>query len=170
MSHYGKIDHVFNCAGINPTKFATEDVTDEYWDAMIATNLKGLFNMTRAAIPHLVSGSSFVNVSSISGTHAAAGFAVYCATKFGVIGFSQAIALELGPRGIRCNVIAPGYTDTPTNASVVAGPEAVEKNRLGVSLGRIGTPEEMGDVVAFLMSDGARYMNGAVVVVDGGVY
>lgn len=110
-----------------------------------------------------------MNVSSVRGLEPSAGFAVYCASKYGVIGFSKCIALELGPKGIRTNIIAPGYIDTPTNASVVAGPASVERMRSGVSLGRVGTPEEVADVAAFLFSEESRYMNGSVVEVTGGI-
>jgi len=110
-----------------------------------------------------------VNVSSISGLRPTAGHAVYCATKYAIIGFSKCLALELGPVGIRVNVVAPGFIDTPTNASVVEGPEAVERVRKTVALGRVGVPEDIADVVAFLMGEGARYMNGSVVEVNGGV-
>jgi NAD(P)-dependent dehydrogenase (short-subunit alcohol dehydrogenase family) len=167
--HFGRIDHVFNCAGVNPTSYALEDVSDEYWDKLVNTNLKGVFNVTRAAIPVLKSGASFVNVSSISGLHPTAGHAVYCATKYGVIGFSKCMALELGPKGIRVNVVAPGYINTPTNASVVAGPDAMERSSKGVAMGRMGSAEEVADVVAFLFSDESRYMNGSVVEVNGGI-
>lgn len=170
MDKYGRIDHIFNCAGVNPTNYPTTDITDAYWDKLINTNLKGMFNITRACIPHLQSGASFVNVSSICGLVPAAGFAVYCASKYGVIGFSKSIALELGPKGIRCNVVAPGYIDTPTNANVVEGPEAVARSARAVSLGRVGSPEEVADVVVFLMGEGARYMNGSVVEISGGVF
>lgn len=132
-------------------------------------NLKGMFNVTRAVIPHLKEGASFVNVASIAGLGGTAGFAVYCASKYGVIGFSKCIALELGSKGIRCNIIAPGYIDTPTNASVVAGKESVERSAKGVSMGRLGTPEEVADVVAFLFSEESRYMNGSVVEITGGI-
>lgn len=169
MKEFGRIDHVFNCAGVNPTKLATEDITDDYWDKLVNANLKGLFNVTRACIPHLQSGSSIVNVASTAALRPSAGFAVYSATKAGIIGFSKGTALELGPRGIRVNVIAPGFVDTPTNASVVEGKESLEAAREKVSLGRIGTPDEIADVVAFLFSDESRYMNGSVVEISGGV-
>lgn len=169
ISKYGRIDHVFNCAGVNPTHLATENITDEYWDKLMNTNLKGVFNVTRACIPHLQSGSSIVNVASTAALRPSAGFAVYSATKAGIIGFSKGTALELGPRGIRVNVIAPGFVDTPTNASVVEGKESLEAAREKVSLGRIGTPDEIADVVAFLFSDQSRYMNGSVVEISGGV-
>lgn len=169
IQKYGKINHVFNCAGINPTSLSTVSITDEYWDKLLNTNLKGMFNITRACIPHLTSGASFVNVSSIAGLRPTAGFAVYCASKYGIIGFSKCMALELGPKGIRTNIIAPGYIDTPTNAGVVAGKEAKEGMEKQVSCGRMGTPEEVADLVVFLMGEESRYMNGSVVEINGGL-
>jgi NAD(P)-dependent dehydrogenase (short-subunit alcohol dehydrogenase family) len=166
---YGKINHIFNCAGINPTSLSTASITDDYWDKIINTNLKGLFNITRACIPHLTSGASFVNVSSIAGLRPTAGFAVYCASKYGVIGFSKCMALELGPKGIRTNVVAPGYINTPTNANVVAGKESVENSEKQISFGRMGTPDEVADLVVFLFGDESRYLNGSVVEINGGL-
>ena len=120
-------------------------------------------------MPHLSSGASFVNVSSVSGIHPQAGFAIYSATKYGVIGFSKCMALELGPKGIRVNIVAPGYIQTPSNAAVVAGEEAMKRSEQGTAMGRMGTAEEVADVVVFLFSDEARYMNGSVVEIDGGL-
>ncbi|KAF2091411.1 3-oxoacyl-reductase [Saccharata proteae CBS 121410] len=167
--YFGRIDHVFNCAGVNPTSYDLVDTTDEYWDKLVDTNLKGTYYVTRAAIPFLQAGASFVNVASIAGLHPTARQAIYCATKYGVIGFSKCMALELGPRGIRTNIVAPGYIDTPTNAGVVKGGEAVTRMEKGCSLERLGSPEEVADVVAFLFSDESRYMNGSVVEIDGGL-
>lgn len=165
-----RIDHVFNCAGVNPTSYALTDTTDAYWALLVDVNLKGTYLVTRAAMPHMTApGGSFVNVSSICGLHPVANQAIYCSTKYGIIGFSKSMALELGPKGIRCNAVAPGYIDTPTNAGVVKGPEYVKRMEQGNSLGRLGTPEEVADVVAFLMSAEARYMNGSVVEIDGGL-
>ncbi|KAK5014234.1 hypothetical protein LTR16_004537 [Cryomyces antarcticus] len=92
VAHFGKLDHVFNCAGVNPTSYDLETSSDEYWDKLVNTNLKGTFNVTRAAIPHLKSGCSFVNVSSILGLQAMAKMAIYCMTKSGIIGFSKSMA------------------------------------------------------------------------------
>lgn len=166
---YSRLDHVFNCAGINPTALPTETISDEYWDKILNTNLKGMFNTTRASIPHLKSGASFVNVSSIAGLQPTNGFAVYCASKYGVIGFSKCMALELGPKGVRTNVVAPGYIDTPTNAGIVAGQGAVEGMEKLISMGRFGTAEEVADVVVFLFGEESKYMNGSVVEIHGGV-
>ncbi len=86
-----------------------------------------------------------------------------------MIGFSKCLALELGPKGIRTNVIAPGYIDTPTNAAVVEGRERVEEVAKAVSFRRMGRPEEVAEVVVFLMGEGSGYMNGSVVEVNGGL-
>ncbi|KAK6443162.1 hypothetical protein LTR95_000679 [Oleoguttula sp. CCFEE 5521] len=163
------IDFVFNCAGVNPTDTPLATTTDEYYDRLMNVNLRGTFAITRAAIPHLNPGASIVNVASILGTKGAAENSIYCATKWGVVGFTKALALELGSKGYRVNAVAPGYIDTPTNASVVAGPEAVERSNAKVAMGRMGTAEEIADVVTFLFSDEARYMNGSVVEINGGV-
>ncbi|KAI5917268.1 hypothetical protein F4810DRAFT_697115 [Camillea tinctor] len=143
--------------------------TEEYFDNLVGVNLKGIYNVTKATMPHITTpGGSYVNVSSISGWNPSAGTAIYCATKFGVIGFSKCMALELGPRGVRVNIVAPGYIDTPTNAGVMKGnPEAIRQMEQGNALGRMGKPDDIADVVSFLMSDGARYMNGSVVEIDG---
>ncbi|KAF2026635.1 NAD(P)-binding protein [Setomelanomma holmii] len=169
VQKFGKIDHVFNCAGVNPTSIPLEDTSDEYWDRLVNTNLKGVFVTTREVVKHMKSGGSIVNVSSISGIRGSALQSVYCTTKFGLIGMSKSLALELGPRGIRVNCVAPGYIDTPTNAGIVKGGEAVERMRLGNALERLGTPEEVADVVAFLFGEESRYVNGSVVEIDGGL-
>jgi NAD(P)-dependent dehydrogenase (short-subunit alcohol dehydrogenase family) len=195
----GPIHGLFNCAGINPTSLPLSGTSDAYFDRLINTNLRGPYNMTRAALPFFsattsvddtgTASPSIVNVSSTAGIRASAGFAIYNATKFGVIGFSKSMALELAsgspiplPEGmgaeraglrpgvrVRVNVVAPGPIDTPTNASVVAGAQAVETMARGVAMGRLGTSAEVADVVTWLFSDGARWVNGAVLEVTGGV-
>ncbi|KAI1495938.1 3-oxoacyl-reductase [Biscogniauxia marginata] len=169
VSKFGCIDHVFNCAGINPTSMPLTSTSEEYFDRLVGVNLKGMYNVTKETMPHLTApGGSYVNVSSISGWNPSSGTAIYCATKFGVIGFSKCMALELGPKGVRVNIVAPGYIDTPTNAGVVKGtPEAIRQMEQGNALGRLGKPDDIANVVAFLMSDEARYMNGSVVEIDG---
>lgn len=169
MDTFDKIDYVFNCAGINPTAIPTEQISDNVWDKMVNTNLRGVFNVTRACLPHMQSGSAFVNVSSVAGLHPVPELALYCATKYAVIGFSKSLALEVGPRGIRVNVVAPGMVDTPTNSAVRAGRKAVDRAADSVALRRFGTPEEIAEVVVFLFEERSRYMNGSVVEVHGGV-
>lgn len=171
VEYFKRLDHVFNCAGVNPTAYPLTKLPLGYFDKLVNVNLKGTFNVTKAAIPHLKehSGCSFVNVSSILGQRPGKEMAVYCATKFAIVGFTKSMALELGPKGIRVNAVAPGFINTPTNSDVVAGPEAVKQGEAGISLGRLGQPEEVAEVVAFLMSDKARYMNGSIVEVNGGL-
>ncbi|EMC91053.1 hypothetical protein BAUCODRAFT_80227 [Baudoinia panamericana UAMH 10762] len=166
--HFGRLDYVFNCAGVNPTAYALTDTTDEYYDKLMNTNLRGTYNITRAVIPHMQAGGSIVNTSSIMGLTASANMAIYCASKFAIVGFTKAMAMELGPKQIRVNAIAPGYIDTPTNASVVAGPDEVAATEKKIAMGRFGTPEEVADVVAFLFSDESRYMSGSIVEITGG--
>jgi NAD(P)-dependent dehydrogenase (short-subunit alcohol dehydrogenase family) len=165
----GRIDYVLNNAGVNPTPMPTAKVPDAYWDKLINTNLKGMFNITRAVIPHLKSGAAIVNVSSICGQRASPELAVYCATKFGVIGFTKSIAMELGPQNIRCNAIAPGDIVTPSNMMVIGGQEAIDAACKTIAMGRMGEVDEIVDVLAFLFSHDARYMNGSVVAVNGGM-
>ena len=169
ITRYTTINHVFNCAGINPTRLDTEQISDEYWQKLIDTNLKSVFSMTRACLPHMKSGSSFVNVSSVCGLNPTEGIAVYCATKYAVIGFSKCIALEVGHKGIRVNVICPGAIDTPTNNSVRAGTTKMQSVSESIGLRKFGTAEEVADVVAFLFSNESRYMNGSVIEIHGGM-
>ncbi|KPI43787.1 3-oxoacyl-[acyl-carrier-protein] FabG [Cyphellophora attinorum] len=165
------ISGLFNCAGVNPTNMPLVDTTDDYFDLLVGVNVKGTYNMTRAIIPHLKphTGCSIVNVSSTAGLKAGAGLAIYNLTKFGIIGFSKSMALELGPSGIRCNAVAPGPIITPTNANVVAGPESVRAQADRIALKRLGEPEEVANVVTFLFGKGASYMNGSVVEITGGL-
>jgi len=169
VEHFGKANFLFNCAGVNPTYFALENTTDDYWNKIINTSLQGTYFMTRACLPFLSAGSAIVNVSSISGLCAHAGYAIYNAAKFGVIGFSKAMALELGPKGIRVNVVAPGSIRTPTNNLVRQGEDAVRRAEESIALRRVGTAEEVANVVTFLFSEKSSYVNGSVVEISGGV-
>lgn len=133
------------------------------------TNLKSAYLMTRAVIPHPKSGSSIVNVSSIVGSNAMANWAICNSSKFGVIGFSKFMALELGPKGIRMKLVAPGQIQIPTNIAVRKDPEAVNgAAEVSNTIRRFGTVEEVAGAVLFLMGDAARYVNGAVIYVNGG--
>ncbi|KAK0312305.1 hypothetical protein LTR82_013937 [Friedmanniomyces endolithicus] len=168
ISKFGRLDYVFNCAGVNPTAYALTETTDEYYDKLMDTNLRGTYNMTRAVMPHLKAGAAVVNTSSIMGVTVAAEYAIYCATKFAIVGFTKAMAMELGTKQVRVNAVAPGYINTPTNAGVVAGPAAVAEQEKKIAMGRMGTAGEVADVVAFLFSDESRYMNGSIVEITGG--
>ena len=106
ISKFGRLDFVFNCAGVNPTAFALTETTDEYYDKLMNTNLRGTYNMTRAVMPHLKAGAAVVNTSSIMGVTVAANYAIYCATKFAIVGFTKAMAMELGGKQVRVNAVA----------------------------------------------------------------
>ncbi|PSN73281.1 NAD(P)-binding protein [Corynespora cassiicola Philippines] len=175
IEKFGRLDHIFNCAGINPTNIPFEETTLDYWDMQVGVNMKGVFLVTREGLPHMKRGSSIVTVASMSGTRGTAFQSIYryaslpYMTKHGVIGMMKSLALEIGPRGIRVNCVAPGYINTPTNSSIVKGGIIVEENSKACALERWGTPEEVADVVIFLFSNEARYVSGAVYEVDGAV-
>lgn len=163
-----RIDCLFNCAGINPKYCPLGDTTDEMWDQLMNANLRGIYNMTRACLPYFKPGSSIVNMSSMAGIQASAGLSIYNATKFGVIGFSKSMALELGPKGVRVNVVAPGPIDTPTNMAILQGREPMQGAEGETALGRMGKPEEVADAVCYLLSDKSSFVNGTVLEISGG--
>jgi NAD(P)-dependent dehydrogenase (short-subunit alcohol dehydrogenase family) len=163
------LDHVFNCSVLDPIPHNTVAITDAYYDGLVNRKLKGLFNMTRACIPHLHAGASFVNASSTAGLGPIAWFSVYCAAQYGIIGFSKSLALELGPRGIRTNVVAHGFINTPTNAQNLQQLPGLANYYARISMGRLGEPEEVAEAVVFLMSNDSSYMNGSVMEVSGGI-
>jgi NAD(P)-dependent dehydrogenase (short-subunit alcohol dehydrogenase family) len=169
LHHHQRINHVFNCAGVNPTPITLESTSDGYFSKLVDVNLRGTFNSSRACLPYLIPGASIVNVSSMAAIRPGAGQAVYAATKAGIIAMSKAVALEVGQRDIRVNVIAPGDIETTTNSAINEGDEAMQRSKERVALGRFGLPEEIAEVAAFLFSDASRYTNGAVIEVHGGL-
>ncbi|KAL3481551.1 3-oxoacyl-reductase [Aspergillus californicus] len=164
-----KLDHLFNCAGINPTNVPITETSDAYFTRLMDVNVRGTFNMSRACVPLLSRNSSIVNVSSNCGLRGYAGYTIYCATKHAIVGFTKALAMELGPRGIRVNAVAPGPTDTPSMAGNVEGGDANQRIIDGLAMGRLGEAEEVADVVAFLFSAQSSYVTGSVVEVTGGL-
>ena len=167
-AHYGHIDVLVNNAGI--TKDARlQKMTLEQFDAVIDVNLRGVFHATQAVLPAMVAQGAGVilNASSVVGIYGNFGQTNYAASKFGVIGFTKTWARELGPKGIRVNAVAPGFVETPILATI---PDKVlQQMREQVPLHRLGKPEEIANVYAFLASDEASYINGAVIEVSGGM-
>ncbi len=165
---HGSIDVLVNNAGI--TKDARlQKMTLEQFDAVIDVNLRGVFHATQAVLPTMVSQGSGVilNASSVVGIYGNFGQTNYAASKFGVIGFTKTWSRELGPKGIRVNAVAPGFVETPILATI---PDKVLQHmREQVPLHRLGKPEEIANVYAFLASDEASYINGAVIEVSGGM-
>jgi 3-oxoacyl-[acyl-carrier protein] reductase len=144
-------------------------MSDDQWGDVLRTNLTGAFHTIRRATPKMMKGrwGRIVNVSSVSGQAGAPGQANYSAAKAGLLGLSRAIARELAPRGITCNIVAPGPIVTGmTDAMPAEWRVAMEAT---VPLGRLGSPEEVAAVVAFLCSEPAGYVTGALVPVDGGL-
>ncbi len=164
----GPVDILVNNAGITRDNIFLR-MKEEEWDEVIAINLKGAFNMTRALVRGMMKRRSGVvlNITSVVGLVGNAGQANYAASKAGLIGFTKSIAKELAPRGIRCNAIAPGFITTDMTAEL---PEsAVEELHSRIPLGRFGDPGDVGGLARFLVGPGARYITGQVVAVDGGM-
>ena len=165
---FGRIDVLVNNAGI--TKDARlQKMTIEQFDAVIDVNLRAVFHCAQAVADTMVAQGSgaIINASSVVGIYGNFGQTNYAATKFGVIGFTKTWSRELGPKGVRCNAVAPGFIDTPILKTM---PEkVVEHMRNDVPMKRLGQPEEIANVYAFLASDEASYINGTVIEVAGGL-
>lgn len=174
---YGRIDVLINNAGITRDgqfiKFKEGEVvgqmSEEAFDAVIAVNLKGVFNCTQAVVPYMIKqgGGSIVSASSVVGLYGNFGQTNYAATKFAVIGMTKTWARELGKYQIRVNAVAPGFILTEM---VQKMPEKVlEGMAAGTPLKRLGKPEEIANVYAWLASDESSYIHGTVISVDGGI-
>lgn len=167
-AEFGTPDILVNNAGITRDGLLVR-MKPEQFDAVIATNLGGVFNMTRTvgALMMRAKKGSIVNLSSVVGLSGNAGQTNYAASKAGVIGLTKSAAKELGSRGVRVNAVAPGLIESDmTNAL----PEEVRKNMLAqIAMRRCGKPEEIANIVAFLASDAASYITGQVIVADGGM-
>jgi 2-hydroxycyclohexanecarboxyl-CoA dehydrogenase len=171
----GPLDVVVNNAGTD--RFGWFTATDEgMWDVVLGVNLRGVLAVTHAILPamHERGGGSIVNVASEAGRVGSQGSAAYSAAKAGVIGFTKAIARESARYGVRCNAVAPGPIDTPLlNAAPVQLGELGARLRQGMidatALRRIGQPDEVAAVIAFLASDEASYVTGQTLNVSGGL-
>jgi len=164
----GRIDILVNNAGITRDDLLIR-MTPEAWDAVLDLNLRGAFLVTRAALRPMMKQryGRIVNVSSIAGVMGNAGQANYAAAKAGLIGFTKTVAREMASRNVTCNAVAPGFVPTDlTN-------ELLEKMKGAIlpqiPLGRFGTVEDVANGIAFLASDGASYVTGQTLVIDGGM-
>jgi 3-oxoacyl-[acyl-carrier protein] reductase len=165
---FGPVELLVNNAGITHDGLVAR-MSDEQWDRVLRTNLTGAFHTIRRATPKMMRArfGRIVNVSSVSGLSGSPGQANYAAAKAGLLGLSRSLARELAPRNITCNVVAPGPIVTAMTTGL---PEEWQTwATQSVPLGRLGVPEEVGAVVAFLCSDLAGYITGALVPVDGGL-
>lgn len=168
IARYGRLDILVNNAGITRDGLLLR-MKEADWEAVIQTNLKGVYNCTRAAARHMIKQrcGKVINITSIAGIMGNAGQANYSAAKAGIIGFTKAVARELAARGVTVNAVAPGLikTDMTDAMSSEARDDMVGK----IPLGRLGSPEEVAGVVLFLASPAADYITGQVLVVDGGL-
>jgi len=168
LADFGDLHIVVNNAGITKDGLLMR-MNEEQWDAVIHTNLKSVFNLTKAAIKPMLKNrfGVFVNMSSVVGASGNAGQANYAASKAGIEGFTKSVAQELGSRNIRTNAIAPGFIETEMTAELPA--ETKSKWLEGIPMKRGGTPEDVANAAVFLSSEMAAYINGQVINVDGGM-
>lgn len=165
-AEFGRIDILVNNAGITKDG-ALKRMTEDQWDAVIAVNLKSVFNFTKAVQPVMwkQAGGSIINMSSVVGVSGNSNQANYSASKAGIIGFTKSVAQEFGIRGIRSNAIAPGFIETEMTAAL---PEEVRKSWVEkIPLRRGGTPDDVAGAVLFLASDLSSYISGQVIQVCG---
>ncbi|MBC7528824.1 MAG: 3-oxoacyl-[acyl-carrier-protein] reductase [Chthonomonadaceae bacterium] len=169
LEKYGKIDILVNNAGITRDKLMLR-MTEEDWDAVLDTNLKGTFLAVKAVCPFLLKQRSgvIVNVGSVIGKVGGAGQVNYAASKSGLVGLTKSLAKELGGRNIRVNAVAPGFIESDmTDGLKEEHKEAILKQ---IPLGRLGVVEDVANVVVFLCSDAAAYIQGEVISIDGGLF
>lgn len=164
----GPVTVLVNNAGITDDGLLLRMNLDQ-WDNVITTNLRSVYLCTKAALRSMIraKGGRVINISSVSGVSGNPGQANYAASKAGVIGFTKSMAKEVGSRGITVNAVAPGFIATDMTDAL--GDDATEAAAAQISLGRLGSPEEVASVVGYLASDEASYITGQTIVVDGGL-
>jgi len=168
LGAWGRVDMLINCAGITRDTLLLR-MSEDDWDAVITTNLKSAYLCTRAVLRPMLKQRSgrILNVSSVVGLAGNVGQANYAAAKAGLIGLTRSTAREVAPRGITVNALAPGYIDAGMAAAL---PEELRQRAVAlIPMGRLGTAEEVAEAAAFLCSDGASYITGQVLLVDGGL-
>ncbi|MFQ5594208.1 MAG: 3-oxoacyl-[acyl-carrier-protein] reductase [Anaerolineae bacterium] len=168
LDEFGRLDILVNNAGITRDNLLAR-MKEADWDLVLDTNLKGTYNVTKAAIRPMMRqrGGRIINITSVAGVAGNPGQANYSAAKAGLIGFTKSVAKEMGTRNITANAVAPGYIPTDLTADLPA--ELIQQAVELTPLGRLGTAEDVANVVAFLASDEAGFITGQVLRVDGGM-
>jgi 3-oxoacyl-[acyl-carrier protein] reductase len=171
LEAFGRIDILVNNAGMNWDGVCWK-MTEEQWDRVLEVNLKGYFNFTRHVAPLLKEQKygRIINVTSINGMRGKFGQTNYSASKAGIIGYTKAVAKELGAFGVTVNAVAPGLIETAMLKESEARDKIVDMAMAEIVLKRVGQPEDLANVIAFLASDKARHVTGEVIKVDGGQY
>lgn len=172
LEKWGRVDILVNNAGIVEFKPFLE-MTEEEWDRTLDINLKGYFFCAQAAAREMAKHKSgvIINIASVAMGQVGIGFpniVHYCASKGGIVGMTEALAVELAPYNIRVNAISPGMIETPMMDSVKQDPQTMKAMLARVPLQRVGRPEEVSNLVLFLASDDSSYITGSTVVIDGG--
>jgi 3-oxoacyl-[acyl-carrier protein] reductase len=169
LKHYGRLDIVVNNSGVFEMK-PIEEITDEHFHRQFDINVLGPLHVTQAAVPHLKTGASIINVSSVVSRLTPPGSAVYSGTKGAIDAITGVLARELAPRGIRVNAVNPGLVETEgTHSAGMIGTDW-EKGLVALTpLNRTGKPADIADVVVFLASDASRWMTGETLIVSGGL-
>ncbi|MBL6751638.1 MAG: glucose 1-dehydrogenase [Nevskia sp.] len=171
FERFGRIDLAFNNAGVSGKTAPVQDLTEADFYQLIDVNLKGIFLGLKYQVPHMTAqgGGAIVNTSSLFGVMGFATTAVYCASKWGVIGLTNSVALEVARKNIRVNAIAPGSVMTPLLTDMFGSEQAAKDTVLPmIPMGRISSPSEIAQLVLFLSSDAASFITGQAVIIDGG--
>ena len=172
IGHFGKLDILVNNAGVDGKNANFWNITEADYDAVLNINLKGTFFTTQAFVQHLIETKrtgKIINISSTQEEMAFPHFTSYCASKGGVKMMMRNLAVELGSMGITINNIAPGAIETPINTKLLNDPVKLNSLKQNIPLGRLGKPEDIAPMVAFLASAAADYVTGATFFVDGGL-
>ncbi len=167
VAAFGRVDVLVNNAAYQMTHETLEEVSDEEWERTFSTNIDAMFYLCKAALPHMGSGGSIINTSSVNSDQPKPSLLPYATTKGAIANFTAGLAQMLGPRGIRVNSVAPGPIWTPLIPSSMP-PEQVEQFGKNTPLGRAGQPSELAPVYVMLASDEASYVSGARIEVTGG--
>lgn len=170
VARWGRLDIVINNAATNPVFGPVLQTDESAFDRIMAVNVKGPFELCKAAQPHMAAqgGGAIVNIASVGGLSPEPFLGIYSVSKAAIISLTKVLAKEWGPAGIRSNVICPGLIQTKFSSALWQNESILEHVLRDVPMGRIGTPDEMAGLAVFLCSDAASYVNGGVYTADGG--